>query len=266
MNHLPYPPDVSPSPPPHPTHTRARARKASRKKKTRPPPPPSQAPPPHLLSHHRRPLLSHRRPPAPSQLPPPQPLLNHRRRRRCYDRPRSHLPTLTPRLGDPAAAPPLHLLLLPPPAARDDQGQVVGEAVARAGAAVKRRRRRPRAVLQARQVPRPGGLLEQAGIRQNCRLQRALIRIRGFGVPTCCNLWCFGIELGLWLLMDCTRCYGSSFQAFYCNSEEVDSLADFCSVSAGRPCYWGYLLLKTTGVNNVTPSMEEEEQFIDVRS
>ncbi|XP_066356686.1 uncharacterized protein [Miscanthus floridulus] len=104
------------------------------------------------------------------------------------------------------------------------------------------------------------------GIRQNCRLQRALIRIRGFGVPTCCNLWCFGIELGLWLLMDCTRCYGSSFQAFYCNSEEVDSLADFCSVSAGRPCYWGYLLLKTTGVNNVTPSMEEEEQFIDVRS
>ncbi|XP_066360880.1 uncharacterized protein [Miscanthus floridulus] len=162
--------------------------------------------------------------------------------------------------------PPLHLLLLPPPAARDDQGQVVGEAVARAGAAVKRRRRRPRAVLQARQVPRPGGLLELAGIRQNCRLQRALIRIRGFGVPTCCNLWCFGIELGLWLLMDCTRCYGSSFQAFYCNSEEVDSLADFCSVSAGRPCYWGYLLLKTTGVNNVTPSMEEEEQFIDVRS
>ncbi|XP_066327097.1 uncharacterized protein [Miscanthus floridulus] len=87
------------------------------------------------------------------------------------------------------------------------------------------------------------------GIRQNCRLQRALIRIRGFGVPTCCNLWCFGIELGLWLLMDCTRCYGSSFQAFYCNSEEVDSLADFCSVSAGRPCYWGYLL--TTGGRTV---------------
>jgi hypothetical protein len=70
-------------------------------------------------------------------------------------------PHLPPRHGDPAAAPPASAS-----SERDGQGQVVGEAVARAGAgagaaAERRRWRRPRALLQARQVPRPGGLLGQ---------------------------------------------------------------------------------------------------------
>jgi hypothetical protein len=47
------------------------------------------------------------------------------------------------------------------PRESDGQGKVFGEAVARAGAGAAAERRRPRALLQARQVSRPGGLLGQ---------------------------------------------------------------------------------------------------------